>query len=151
TCLLLAGRGRRARRGVPDAPLADGSLARTEGENKGKVAPGAEQLILSRVSGVEGGMSKAAPALFCSMIFALAGQASAAPAPEEPESPTETFGESVDVESRGDDLTGIAGSAGEGVVGRADLEHRPLQRPGEILETVPGMVVTQHSGGGKAN
>src|SRR5437867_1639810 len=31
------------------------------------------------------------------------------------------------------------------------LEQRPLMRDGEVLETVPGMIVTQHSGEGKAN
>ena len=29
--------------------------------------------------------------------------------------------------------------------------ERPLLRPGEIAETVPGVIVTQHSGSGKAN
>ena len=31
------------------------------------------------------------------------------------------------------------------------LNARPVTRPGEILEAVPGLVVTQHSGEGKAN
>jgi hypothetical protein len=59
--------------------------------------------------------------------------------------------EEIEVTSRGDAMLGLADSAGEGVVGRLDLERRPLLRPGELLETVPGMVTTQHSGGGKAN
>ena len=33
----------------------------------------------------------------------------------------------------------------------AQLETRPVMRTGELLETVPGLVVTQHSGDGKAN
>ena len=33
----------------------------------------------------------------------------------------------------------------------AALNARPVTRPGEILEAVPGLVVTQHSGEGKAN
>ena len=32
-----------------------------------------------------------------------------------------------------------------------DLNARPVTRPGEILEAVPGLMVTQHSGDGKAN
>src|SRR3977135_3865938 len=32
-----------------------------------------------------------------------------------------------------------------------DLNARPVTRPGEILEGVPGLMVTQHSGEGKAN
>ena len=50
-----------------------------------------------------------------------------------------------------DDLIGIAGSASEGRVGAADLRLRPITREGELLETVPGLIVTQHSGDGKAN
>ena len=30
-------------------------------------------------------------------------------------------------------------------------DQRPVQRPGEVLETVPGLVATQRSGNGKAN
>jgi hypothetical protein len=37
------------------------------------------------------------------------------------------------------------------VVGYADFETRPLLRPGELVEVIPGMVAAQHSGGGKAN
>lgn len=32
-----------------------------------------------------------------------------------------------------------------------ELDARPVTRPGEILEAVPGLIVTQHSGEGKAN
>lgn len=42
-------------------------------------------------------------------------------------------------------------TANTGYVSRAQLENRPLLRPGELLETVPGLIVTQHSGDGKAN
>src|SRR5499426_3181998 len=55
------------------------------------------------------------------------------------------------VTGRADDLVGIAGSASEGRVGQAQFETRPLLRPGEVLEVVPGVAVTQHSGSGKAN
>ena len=59
--------------------------------------------------------------------------------------------EPVVVTGRADDLVGIAGSASEGRVGQIQLETRPVLRPGEILEVVPGVIVTQHSGTGKAN
>jgi TonB dependent receptor/TonB-dependent Receptor Plug Domain len=36
-------------------------------------------------------------------------------------------------------------------VGNAELARRPILRPGEVLEAVPGVIVTQHAGGGKAN
>jgi outer membrane receptor protein involved in Fe transport len=48
-------------------------------------------------------------------------------------------------------LLGVADSASEGTVGAGQLAGRPLLRAAEVLETVPGMIVTQHSGDGKAN
>jgi hypothetical protein len=49
------------------------------------------------------------------------------------------------------DLTGRTISASVGTVLGEQLETRPILRTGEILEVVPGLVVTQHSGSGKAN
>jgi hypothetical protein len=57
----------------------------------------------------------------------------------------------VEVKARADDLTGIASSATEGATGHEDLAKRPLLRPAELVETVPGVIATQHSGDGKAN
>jgi hypothetical protein len=57
----------------------------------------------------------------------------------------------VIVTGRQESLVGIAGSASEGVVGQDEISERPILRPGEVLETVPGMIITQHAGGGKAN
>lgn len=59
--------------------------------------------------------------------------------------------EEVEVRGRADDLVGIAVSATEGTTGRLDLAKRPILRPGELIETAPGVIATQHSGGGKAN
>jgi hypothetical protein len=59
--------------------------------------------------------------------------------------------DTVKVIGRIDDLIGTAASASEGRVGAADLRARPITREGELLETVPGVIVTQHSGEGKAN
>jgi len=42
-------------------------------------------------------------------------------------------------------------AASEGTITSALIANRPALRPGEILEFVPGMIVTQHSGDGKAN
>ena len=55
------------------------------------------------------------------------------------------------VEGRQDSLLGIANSANQGTTGAAQLAERPILRSGEILETVPGVIITQHAGGGKAN
>lgn len=46
---------------------------------------------------------------------------------------------------------GYASSASMGLVVSEQIEQRPISRTGEILETVPGLIVTQHSGEGKAN
>lgn len=46
---------------------------------------------------------------------------------------------------------GTSDAASQGVVLGERLTDLPLLRPGEVLETVPGLVVTQHSGDGKAN
>jgi outer membrane receptor protein involved in Fe transport len=48
-------------------------------------------------------------------------------------------------------LIGIATTASEGVVVDAELALAPAYRPGQLLETVPGLDVTSHSGEGKAN
>nr|MBA2484439.1 HupE/UreJ family protein [Nitrosomonas sp.] len=55
------------------------------------------------------------------------------------------------ITGRSDSMIGIAGSASQGRVGQSQLKYRPITRPGEILETIPGMIATQHSGEGKAN
>ncbi len=48
-------------------------------------------------------------------------------------------------------LLGIADSSSEGFAGAKQLQLRPLLRPAEVLELVPGLIATQHSGDGKAN
>jgi hypothetical protein len=67
----------------------------------------------------------------------------------EPKKPGEA--QDVVIVGRAGNLVGDAQSASQGGVGQDDLRNRPLLRPGELLETVPGLVVTQHSGTGKAN
>lgn len=58
-----------------------------------------------------------------------------------------------EVEVRGprDASIGAADSASEGAVERESYQSRPKLRPGDIVEAVPGVVATQHSGDGKAN
>ena len=63
----------------------------------------------------------------------------------------DTTPEEVVVWGRAIDLVGAADSASEGIVGYDDLTNRPLLRVGELVEVIPGMIATQHSGGGKAN
>ena len=57
----------------------------------------------------------------------------------------------VVVTSTREDLQGIATSASEGIVTSKQLRTRPIQRAGDLMESVPGLVATQHSGEGKAN
>jgi hypothetical protein len=57
----------------------------------------------------------------------------------------------VNVQGREDDLIGIAESGTQGTVGATEIQDRPILRSGEVLETVPGLIITQHAGGGKAN
>jgi TonB dependent receptor-like, beta-barrel/TonB-dependent Receptor Plug Domain len=49
--------------------------------------------------------------------------------------------------------TGVSNmeAASAGDVTREQLQGQPLLRPGAVLENVPGLIVTQHSGEGKAN
>ncbi len=78
-------------------------------------------------------------------MFAAQAQPQAVPPPE-----TVRL-EAFVVEGRDDSLLGVAASASEGLVGAEELARRPILRVGELLETVPGVIVTQHSGAGKAN
>ena len=62
-----------------------------------------------------------------------------------------TFTNLADVKNPAEDLVGIAASASQGAITSRQLEVRPFMRQGEVLETVPGVIITQHSGEGKAN
>ena len=50
-----------------------------------------------------------------------------------------------------DNAVGTSDAASQGVIEAGLLRSRPALRPGEILEFVPGVIVTQHTGDGKAN
>ena len=74
-----------------------------------------------------------------------------APAPLRISLAVSSVSTTVNVLGREDDLVGIAESASQGTVGAKEIEDRPILRSGEVLETVPGLIITQHAGGGKAN
>ena len=59
--------------------------------------------------------------------------------------------EEVTVSAKRVESLAQADSASVGTVLAAQLENRPILRTGEVLEVVPGLIVTQHSGDGKAN
>ena len=62
-----------------------------------------------------------------------------------------TFRNLAEVEHPEAYLAGFAASASEGAITGRQLDARPIQRSGEIVESIPGLAVTQHSGEGKAN
>ncbi|HUR89089.1 MAG TPA: TonB-dependent receptor [Ramlibacter sp.] len=59
--------------------------------------------------------------------------------------------EPVTVQGNYENTVGTSNAASEGVVTSKLIEARPTLRPAEVLEFVPGVIVTQHSGDGKAN
>jgi Carboxypeptidase regulatory-like domain/TonB dependent receptor/TonB-dependent Receptor Plug Domain len=65
--------------------------------------------------------------------------------------PVGSVSTTISVQGREDDLIGIADSGTHGTVGATEIQNRPILRSGEVLETVPGVIITQHAGGGKAN
>jgi hypothetical protein len=73
------------------------------------------------------------------------------PPPPAPPPPAAVEANAIVVRGRCGSENGIADSAAQETSGQADLEYRPLLRVGEIMETIPGMLATEHSGGGKAN
>ena len=62
-----------------------------------------------------------------------------------------TFRNIADLDNPRENLVGIATSASVGAITSAQLDARPIMRPGEVLESVPGFITSQHSGEGKAN
>jgi len=59
--------------------------------------------------------------------------------------------EEIEVTGRWEDPVGSSISASSGVFGQQEIAERPLLRTGELLEFVPGLILTQHSGSGKSN
>jgi hypothetical protein len=62
-----------------------------------------------------------------------------------------TFRNLTDLDLPVNGLLGLASSGSEGVVASKLIEQRPAYRAGEVFESVPGVVISQHSGEGKAN
>lgn len=95
------------------------------------------------------------PAIRLASQVALAGILAASAARAEPSptnaSPGAAVLPEVVVTASRIDLLGRAQTASEGVVTREALALRPTFRVGQVYEAVPGLVVTSHSGEGKAN
>jgi hypothetical protein len=80
--------------------------------------------------------------------MALAAPVCAVAAPEQPA--VVAGNEQIVVTASRRDLVGVAATASQGSVTRKEVELRPIYRVGQLYETV-GVVVTVHSGEGKAN
>ena len=91
----------------------------------------------------------AGTSLLCLGAPVLAQQAGAPPAPP-PVDTSQPLPE-VTVTASRRDLMGTASTASEGVVDDQEIQLAPTYRPAQILETVPGLTATAHSGEGKAN
>ncbi|MFG6413979.1 TonB-dependent receptor [Roseateles sp. DC23W] len=73
-------------------------------------------------------------------------------AAEAPATPAVVALQRVEVDGRHyDNGVGSSDAASQGAVRAELIKSRPVLRPGEVLEFVPGLIVTQHSGDGKAN
>ena len=93
-------------------------------------------------------LSHAVPALAQDQPAAPAAPAAAAaPANQSADQPIE----SVTVTAPRFELLGQATTSSQGLILKQELEELPVYRAGQLLETVPGLVVTIHSGEGKAN
>lgn len=57
----------------------------------------------------------------------------------------------VTAHGRNQNLVGKVPAASVGSIDQEQIATRPVLRPGEILEAVPGLLISQHSGEGKAN
>ncbi len=80
------------------------------------------------------------------MLPALPVALAAAAAGAQPAPPT-----TIEIKGHYDNAVGSSDAASQGVINAELLKSRPALRPGEVLEFVPGLIVTQHSGDGKAN
>lgn len=86
------------------------------------------------------------PILYAVCVVLPAATAAAQPADDDPNRTADII-----VYGRQIEQIGIAKSGSQGVVGYKDFEDRPISRVGELVENVPGVIATQHSGTGKAN
>ena len=75
----------------------------------------------------------------------------AAPGPAASQVVAAASAQRVEIDGHYVNGVGTSDAASQGTVRGDRLTDLPLLRPGEVLETVPGLIVTQHSGDGKAN
>src|SRR5665213_2257889 len=97
------------------------------------------------------------PAAACLLwLFASAASAQSPPATAQAAAPAANLQSSQEVSevvvtASRLNLLGRAETASQGSVTQKEVELRPIARIGQLYETIPGLVVTIHSGEGKAN
>ena len=99
--------------------------------------------MIRRLPGAQLNLSKNIAAALIASCYVLQGTAWA--------QSTDPSLAAVVVQTSRNSVLGEAGTASEGFVTQQQLEARTVYRPGELLEAVPGLIVSQHSGEGKAN
>ena len=92
-------------------------------------------------------------AMAAAALLALSARAQEQPKPTTPDTPTAPTAQLQPITVLGnyDNAVGSSDSASRGSVNATLIGSRPTLRPAEVLEFVPGVIVTQHSGDGKAN
>ena len=95
--------------------------------------------------------------IFSAAMLTPAARSAAVPAPTKtaaprttPSSPSKAAIETIVVIASHLNLLGRASTASQGSITKKELQLRPVYRVGQLLETVPGLVVSIHSGEGKA-
>ncbi|WP_402718407.1 TonB-dependent receptor [Janthinobacterium rivuli] len=86
----------------------------------------------------------------CALALLGMGRQAAAQDPAEAVA-TADEARTVRVAGHYDNAVGTSDAASQGVITTELIVNRPALRTGELLEFVPGLIVTQHSGDGKAN
>ncbi len=132
---------------------ADGPAARTESDARGeyrfdRLPPGPGQISFALINFATTRRDVAAPAtgttrVDTTMYLSLSADVTV--------TGKRTFTNLADAERPEQNLVGIAQSASQGAITARQLDTRPVMRTGEVLESVPGVVISQHSGEGKAN
>jgi hypothetical protein len=85
-----------------------------------------------------------------SATASAAGSARSAATPCPTAAPLAVIGR-ASTAGRETNLVGTATAASEGTINQTEIANQPILRPGEILEDIPGLIISQHSGEGKAN
>ena len=86
----------------------------------------------------------------CATALLLIISSALPPAFAAPPDPIQTL-DVVEVTGSAESPAGARDAASEGVAPRKEVEAQVTYDPGEVLQVTPGLVVTQHSGEGKAN